>query len=105
MDRLDRTANPAVHTRRLTGPTLPRVHGATASLRPRTHSGRQVVVGVAAPVTAHRQAHAPWAVVVLAVAAVEGSTDRPVADHTVLRDVAKVEFIGRKETPPLGAAF
>jgi hypothetical protein len=63
------------------------------------------VVAEVVLVTAPRQALAPWEAAVLALVAVEGSTDRPVADHTVLRDVAKVEFIGRKETPPLGAAF
>jgi hypothetical protein len=82
-----RIANPAVPTRPLRGLTLPPVHEATASLRPRTHKGRTVVAEVV-PVTAHRQALAPWEAAVLALVAVEGSTDRPVADHTVRRDVA-----------------
>jgi hypothetical protein len=104
MARLDRTANLVVHTR-LSGLTLPRVDEATASLRPPTHSGRTGAVA-AARVTAHRQALAPWEVaVVLAVAVVEGSTDRRVADHTALRDVANSGLSAERETPPFGAAF
>ena len=105
MDRLDRTASPAAHIRRLQGLTRLRVREATASLRPRTRSGRMGAGAVVARAIALRRVHVPWEAVVLTAAAEGRFTDRPVADHTLVRDAAKGKFIGRKGTPPLGAAF
>lgn len=105
MARPDPTANPAVPTRRLRGPTLPRVHEVTANLQPRIHSGRTVVAVVAARAIAHPQVRVPWGAVVLVAAEEDRFTDRRVADHTVLQDDANHGFIVRTKTPPFGAAF